>query len=98
MMAATPRKFHHQCGTSPSVEPCSVSWTGFRIVAQPRRAAFANSCPALSRKIFFFCFSEICVFILPSRLEQRGVRPIVTKDAADATMPWAHGVAGRVQI
>jgi hypothetical protein len=51
-----------------------------------------------SPKIFFFCFSEICVFILPSRLEQRGVRPIVTKDAVDATMPWAHEVAGRVQI
>jgi len=43
-MAATPRKFHHQCATSPSVEPCSVSWTGFRILAQPRRANQFDLC------------------------------------------------------
>jgi hypothetical protein len=40
MLAAMPRKFHHQRQrrASPSVEPCSASWVAFRILAQPRRA------------------------------------------------------------
>ena len=55
-------------------------------------------CPVPSRKIFRFCFSEICVFFSPSRLAKRGASRssrTLGRDAVDAVSVGRDDIAGR---